>query len=153
MSYVYKNLMAEERIIYQARLHWILFVRSIVIVVIGVTFMSIGDTGSNFGFILISIGLIISIPSFISYNTSEFAVTNKRLIVKVGFIKRDTLELLLTKVESNQVHQSIIERILGYGTIIISGTGGIKDPFHKISKPLKFRKHAQEQIAIVQGLR
>ncbi len=71
-------------------------------------------------------------------------------MVKVGFIRRNSLEVLLNKVEGIQVNQSILGRIMGYGSIIISGTGGTQNPFHKITAPLDFRKKAQEQIALVQ---
>jgi uncharacterized membrane protein YdbT with pleckstrin-like domain len=56
---------------------------------------------------------------------------------------------LLNKVESIQVNQDILGRILGYGSITVSGTGGTKDPFHKIDAPLEFRKKVQEQIASI----
>jgi hypothetical protein len=58
--------------------------------------------------------------------------------------------VLLNKVEGIQVNQSILGRILEFGSITISGTGGTKNPFHKIDAPLEFRKKAQEQIAVVQ---
>jgi uncharacterized membrane protein YdbT with pleckstrin-like domain len=88
--------------------------------------------------------------SFINYSTSEFAVTNKRVLVKVGWIRRHSIETLLTKVEGIGVNQGILGRILGYGTIVVTGTGGTKEPFHKIDAPLEFRKRVQEQIAAVQ---
>jgi len=53
---------------------------------------------------------------------------------------------LLNKVEGIQVNQGILGRILGFGSITVSGTGGTKDPFHKIDAPLEFRKKVQEQI-------
>jgi len=49
-------------------------------------------------------------------------------------------------VEGIQVKQSILGRVLDYGSIIVSGTGGMNDPFHKITNPMKFRRKVQEQI-------
>ena len=74
----------------------------------------------------------------------EFAVTNKRVIVKTGLISRRTLEMNLSKIESVNVDQSIMGRILGYGTITIIGTGGTRESFPKIAEPLLFRKKFQE---------
>ena len=74
----------------------------------------------------------------------EFAVTNKRVIVKTGLISRRTLEMNLSKIESVNVDQSIMGRILGYGTITIIGTGGTRESFPKIANPLLFRKKFQE---------
>ena len=81
---------------------------------------------------------------------SEFGVTNKRVIGKVGFIRRSSTELLLTRVEGIQVRQSIMGRMLGYGSVTISGTGGLKEPFHKISNPLELRRVVQEQITNIE---
>lgn len=66
--------------------------------------------------------------------------------MKTGFIKRVTFEIFLRKVESVIVNQSIPGRILGYGTTIISGVGGSKDPFYNIPDPLGFRAKVQELI-------
>ena len=69
-------------------------------------------------------------------------------MIKTGFIRRNSLETLLTKVEGIQVNQGMLGRILNYGTIIVKGTGGTSNPFHKIDAPLEFRKKVQEQIAL-----
>ncbi len=71
------------------------------------------------------------------------------MIAKVGFIRRNSLEVLLNKVEGIEVDQAILGRILGFGSITISGTGGTHEPFHHIDAPLEFRKQALEQISAV----
>jgi len=150
MSYIEDNLMSGEEVIYLAYLHWVVFLWPIIWFVIAILFFIGGGDSAAVGGIFIVIAIIHAIASLITYKTSEFGVTNKRVLVKVGFIRRNSLEVLLTKVEGIQVKQGIIDRILGYGSIVISGTGGSKDPFHKISSPLEFRRKTQEQIAIVQ---
>ena len=91
--------------------------------------------------------MLFSINPLVQYLTSEFAVTNKRVLVKVGFISRHTLELLLSKVETIGVDQSILGRILGYGTIVVIGTGGTREPFKAIADPLGFRHQVQGQTS------
>jgi uncharacterized membrane protein YdbT with pleckstrin-like domain len=76
-------------------------------------------------------------------------LTDKRVIGKVGFLSRKSLEILLKKVEGLQVNQGLFGRIFDYGTIVVSGTGGSKTPFQGIAKPLYFRKHVQQQIDVV----
>lgn len=76
--------------------------------------------------------------------TSEFAITNKLIIIKVGLISRRTLEMNLSKIESVNVDQGILGRMLGYGTIVVIGTGGTKEPFASIADPMNFRKKFQE---------
>lgn len=90
------------------------------------------------------IGLIFFIIAFLRFVTTELAVTNKKIIAKFGFIQRDTIELLLQKAESIQVKQSILGRILNYGTIIVSGAGNPQAPIPGIANPLEFRKHFME---------
>ncbi len=118
-QYVNSNLTSGENVVYEAKYHWILFV----------SIKSI---------------LTIGILPLIDYFTSEFAITNKRIIIKVGLIRRRTIEMNIPKVESVNVDQGIIGRILNYGSITIVGTGGSKETFYRISKPLDFRKAYQQ---------
>lgn len=150
MSYIENNLMNGEDILYRGKLHWVVFLWSIIWIVVAIILFSGGGDTATVGGIFILIAIITGIASFINYKTSEFGISNKRVIVKVGFIRRNSVEVLLNKVEGIQVNQGILGRILGFGSITISGTGGTKDPFHKIAAPLEFRRRAQEQIATVQ---
>jgi len=153
MSYIDKNLMSGESVIYRAKLHWIVFIWPIIWLVVAVLFFSCGGDTAVVGGLFIFLAILTGISSLINYSTSEFAITDKRVIGKVGFIRRNSIEVLLTKVEAIQVNQGILGRILGYGTIVVGGTGGTKNPFRKISNPLEFRRKAQEQIALVQESR
>ena len=90
---------------------------------------------------------MLAIPPFIARFTSEFGVTSKRVIIKVGLIQRRTLELLLRQVESIQVEQPILGRIFNYGSITLSGTRGVREVFHNIAAPLEFRRKIQSLIA------
>ena len=119
-SYVNTNLIRGEQVIYETKLHWI-------------TFVSLKGI------------LTLFIAPLIAYFTSEFAITNKRLIIKTGFISRNTFEMNHSKIESIKVDQSILGRTLGYGTLIIMGTGSTREPFAAIRDPLTFRKKFLEQ--------
>jgi uncharacterized membrane protein YdbT with pleckstrin-like domain len=118
--YVNSNLITGEQVIYETRLHW-------------VTFISLKGI------------LTLFIAPLIAYYTSEFVITNKRLMIKTGFISRNTFEMNHSKIESINVVQSILGRILGYGTIIIMGTGSTREPFAAIRDPLMFRRKFLEQ--------
>jgi len=118
-NYVQANLTKDEQVIYEAKLHWIIFVSLKAI-------------------------LTLFIAPLIAQATSEFAITNKRVIIKVGLISRRTLEMNLTKIESVNVNQSILGRMLGYGTIVVIGTGGTREIFAGICDPTTFKKKFQE---------
>ena len=163
MSYVDKNLMEGEQVVYRTRRHWIVFAKAMVFLALGVV-LSIAlwlaeseSLPSNAKFIPLAAGVLIALitglPAWIHRLTAEFAVTNKRVIVKVGWIQRRSLETLLTKVEGIEVIQGIAGRIFDYGTIIITGTGGSKEPFATIAAPLQFRRKVQEQIIALQEMR
>ncbi len=108
---------------------------------------------SGGGFLLLLLSAVTASYSYIAFRFSEFGVTNRRVLVKVGMIRRRSVELLLTKVEGIGVDQGVMGRLLDYGTIIITGTGGTKEPFGKIAKPFEFRKRVQEQIAAAQAVK
>jgi len=83
-------------------------------------------------------------------NTTEMAVTTRRVVIKTGLAARKTIEMLLNKVESIEVSETAGGRMLGYGTIVLIGTGGTSEPFHKIAHPLEFRSQVQQQIEKLQ---
>jgi uncharacterized membrane protein YdbT with pleckstrin-like domain len=154
MGYVDKHLLEDEKIVYRARLHRLIFLPPLAVTLLGIivavfiyyyftNWKAAGIVGAAF---LIA-AILFAIPRYILYATSEFAVTNKRVTVKVGLINRGTLELVLAKVETIGVEQTILGRLLNYGTIIITGTGGTKEPFKGIAKPIEFRERVQSQLA------
>jgi len=118
-TYIENNLIRDEHVEFETTYHWIIF----------------------FSFRAI---FTLFISPILDRYTDEFAVTNRRVIVKTGLISRKTLEMNLSKIESVNVDQSIFGRLLGYGTITIIGTGGTRESFPNISKPLLFRKKFQE---------
>lgn len=155
MGYIDANLLRDETLICRTRLHWVVFVAPALIFVTCCTLAivllsSAGTRTATAATVLIAAGSIPIARALITYATSEFGVTNKRVLVKVGFIRRNSIEILLNKVESIQVDQGILGRLLDYGSIVVSGTGGSRDPFHNILSPLRFRRVAQEQIAVAQ---
>jgi uncharacterized membrane protein YdbT with pleckstrin-like domain len=149
MSYVENNLLVSEHLLYRTSLHWIIFATGALWFVLAIIFLCIGKLLTYLGFIMLALTFYDFMISYVRYKTSEFALTNKRVIVKVGFIRRTIVEMFLQKVEGLQVDQPILGRLFGYGTIIICGTGGSRDYFAKIHEPFEFRKRVQQQIEIV----
>jgi len=140
MGYIEANLLADEMVVHKARLHWIIFVKSFAVVFLGLVFLFIQPLMGGFA---ILIGCVALVPIMVAYMSSEFGVTNKRVIIKVGFIRRRTLELLLRHVEAISVDQSVTGRILDFGSLTLTGTGGVKELFHNVRSPLEFRRRIQ----------
>ena len=98
------------------------------------------------GAALLLCGLIVILAGSIRRNATEMAVTTRRVVIKTGLASRKTIEMLLNKVETIEVNEPGLGRILGYGSITMIGTGGTSEQFHKIAHPLEFRSQAQQQI-------
>lgn len=152
MGYIEQNLMPDERVIYRASLHWNIFLTPVIIGFIGALLFIMAFAGDFIlelrcaGMFLLALALMSGLGAIISYVTSEFAVTDKRILGKIGFIQRRSLELFLSKVEGIGVNQGIMGRLLGYGTIVVIGTGGTKQAFKNIVNPLEFRRQVHSQI-------
>ena len=144
MAYIESNLLADETVVHRASLHWLVYWQAMLAGIAAVALMWIEPLA---GAIALGLAVVLAIPPFIAKSTSEFGVTSKRVIIKVGLIRRRTLELLLRQVESIQVEQSILGRIFNYGSITLSGTGGVREVFHNIAAPLEFRRKIQSLIA------
>lgn len=89
---------------------------------------------------LFGLGLVFLVAAYIRYKSTELAVTTKRIIVKHGFISRQTIEINLNKAESIQVDQGVLGRLFDFGTLVISGTGTSHAPLTGIAEPMAFRK-------------
>ncbi|OLC94656.1 MAG: hypothetical protein DMG35_03450 [Acidobacteria bacterium] len=164
MSYVEKHLIPGESIQYQTKLHWIVMLGHIAIAAVfellAITFLLASfsswkgarvappRSAMYWGAVLcFVIGAIFFSIGLLKRTVTEMAVTNKRVIVKSGLAERRTTEILLSRIESVVVDEPALGRILGYGTVIVRGTGGTPEIFEKIQHPLEFRQQVQSQIA------
>jgi uncharacterized membrane protein YdbT with pleckstrin-like domain len=98
------------------------------------------------GIALLVCGVVAILMGMVRRNATEMAVTNRRVVIKTGLASRKTIEMLLNKVESIEVSETAFGRMLGYGTIVVIGTGGTPEPFHNMANPLEFRSQVQQQI-------
>jgi uncharacterized membrane protein YdbT with pleckstrin-like domain len=132
-KYVQETLLKDEKVVFETWYHWIIYFWPTVLLVAALFTMGLT--------LILAIPLLIA--SWINRSTSEFAITNKRAIIKVGWIRRQTIEIHLSKVESVDVVQGVFGRMFGWGTITIVGTGGSREPFSLIANPLEFRRAVQ----------
>ena len=164
MSYIEDNLMPNEKILFAARIHPAVFLPALFSIILTITFFIYGVNNAavvsvygqpaaqatsaqvlGSGLLCLSVimflsSIMLGIEAIIVKSTTEFAVTNRRAIAKTGFIRRHTLEMLLPKIESVSVHQNIPGRILNFGTVTVTGTGGTKESFRGISDPIGVRR-------------
>lgn len=128
-SYVDTNLMPQEKVLYRAHTSlWSLTP----MILLGILLL------------VVVVGLYFLVAAWIRYRTTEFAVTDRRVMAKTGLVSRRTVEMFLDKVESLNVEQSVPGRMFDYGTVTIRGTGATSEAFGNISAPLELRKHFME---------
>jgi hypothetical protein len=165
MGYIEKTLIPGERVVYRTRLHWIVMFGHVVLTLL---FVALGGFLLVYGFqhrqmpvnelhlyeggglAALAIALIVFLAGSMRRNATEMAVTNRRVVVKTGIASRRTIEMLLNKVETIEVSEPGLGRLLGYGSIVVIGTGGTSEPFHRMAHPLEFRTRVQQEI---EGLR
>ncbi len=149
MGYVERHLLPGEEILYKTRLHWILLLRRALLVALAVVVAAVSWQFEAPAVVwypdaaLAAAGLLWALVHYIEMMTSEFAVTTVRLILKVGLVARYTTELLISKVESIAVTQSLTGRLLGFGDLTVTGTGGAREVFRRVRDPITFRNRVQ----------
>ncbi|HEY7890355.1 MAG TPA: PH domain-containing protein [Steroidobacteraceae bacterium] len=161
MSYIEASLVPGETIVYQTRLHWVVMLGHILL---GLVLLA--GAGALAGYLLnqprlsisrehlvqggaaalLACGVIAIVAGMVRRNATEMAVTTRRVVIKQGLVNRKTIEMLLNKIETIEVNETMTGRMLGYGSITMVGTGGTSEPFHKIAHPLQFRGAVQQEL-------
>ena len=150
MKYVDKVLQPGESVVYATTLHWLVYLRAAVLfglaIVLLVAAGGIGEPSIALAVKLVAallclMAIVSGVSALIRRATTELVVTDRRVIFKTGIVQRHTMEMNRSKVETVGVDQSILGRVLGYGTVSVRGTGGSFEPIPYIGEPLTFRNH------------
>jgi uncharacterized membrane protein YdbT with pleckstrin-like domain len=137
-------------VLYSTNAHWLFYLPAIAAWFVALAFlvlsrMFVGDTPTLLCLSLAAISAIFAIYKMLTAWfhrwTTETDVTNLRVVHKTGFIKRRTFEMSLDKVESVDVNQSILGRLLNYGNVTVRGVGEGAETIQTIAAPLDFRNH------------
>ena len=146
--YIDDILQPGEKVLYSTNAHWIFYLPAIAawIVAAGLLVLSRATTTDGVVLLCLSAAAVVAlaalywtITAWFHRWTTETDVTNLRVVHKTGFIKRRTFEMSLDKVESVDVNQSILGRILNYGDVTIMGVGEGRETIRTIASPLAFR--------------
>ena len=149
-TYIKDTLTPGEQVQYHAKVHPALYVAMIPAFLLLEAVFAWALLGQGLGerfpisWLLFLCPLLVFAQSWLEINTTELALTNRRVISKTGVISQQTSELQVDQIESVEVKQGLFGRILNYGTVTVKGTGGGAAPAPGIVDPLKFRKAVQE---------
>ncbi len=162
-SYVKRAMQHNEKVVYEAQLHWIIYRAGVISTLIGALIgyvLPVGAEslmGADFSAMLllpikaISIGVILLgffqlVSSFIRQISTELVITDQRVIAKHGLIATTSYELMMSKVEGATIEQSILGRFLGYGTLMVKGTGGGISPIDHVARPFLFHSFLMDAL-------
>jgi uncharacterized membrane protein YdbT with pleckstrin-like domain len=173
MGYVDRNLVPGETLLYRTRHHWLVLLgpvfAGLLLVAPGIALLVeaiathdsaglvVGSATvspqmmATAGAVLLAVAIITFSYGVAKRNATEMAVTNRRVLIKTGLTSRRTLDLMLSRVESIGVEESTAGRVLGYGSVIVRGTGGTPEAFLMIAHPQEFRRAVQQQIGAPQA--
>lgn len=147
-SYTTATLQANERPLHHTTIHWMALMGSIfgaglaLIFVVPIA-MFASWKAYYWAWLLLLIPVGILLTAAVGVKTSELVITDRRVLIKVGFIRRHTFEMFISKIESVAVYQGMMGRLFNYGTVEIRGTGGSAESFSTIAAPLQFRDAIQ----------
>ena len=157
MSYIDRHLIKGEEVLYEGRISiWSLF-----------NLIFLGVLGTAFIFYKaawVIVPFLVGVGAFsyavVKFASTELVVTNKRVVAKYGWVARRTVEIGLGKVEGVEVQQTMAERLLGYGSLFISGTGSHKARIGNVADPMSFRgaflealdMHEKQELAVLREI-
>ena len=146
--YIDEILQPGEKVLYSTNAHWIFYWPAIAAWIVAAVLLVLSRATVTEGIVLLCLSasavvalaaLYWTFTAWFHRWTTETDVTNLRVVHKTGFIKRRTFEISLDKVESVDVNQSILGRILNYGDVTILGVGEGRETIKTIASPLAFR--------------
>lgn len=145
MKFIESNLIPNEEIVFRSKIHYFVYEPALLWSMTFLLMMTLKLVGDNalvniLAFFSFVAAIATFVEAFILRHFTEIAITNQRMIVKKGFIKREVFEMPFSKIESVNVNQSIVGRLLDYGTIDVKGIGSGIDNLEMIEHPFVFRK-------------
>ena len=158
MSYAESILEPNERIIASGKPHWIHYGSAFAAFVAAIVIWATGsqiERGHQIIVIITAVTLFVALAlyakAWFKRWTTEFVVTDRRVIYKTGFIRRHTVEMNMDKVETVQVDQTVLGRVLDYGNLHVLGTGQGIEHLHMIGSPLTLRNAITTQESMRRG--
>lgn len=151
MRYLHSVLQPGETVQYDTKISWTTYIPGVLTLVFAIVAFFVLQSvipspawiAQGIGGILFVFALYLLFREWFERWTTEIVITNRRIILKRGFIRRDTAEMHMDKVESVDVNQSILGRLLDYGDVTVRGTGAGLETLHLIDAPVAFRNHVK----------
>jgi len=151
-------LIENEELVLDLRPHWIALVGPIAVaalVVVGwiLVLVYAPDEGSGRTAVLaiaavagVVILLWYPVRAVVAWATSNFAITSDRIIHREGFIAKRTMEIPLEAINDVRFQQSILERMVGAGDLVIQSASEFgRNVFANIRSPESVQRTIYQQ--------
>ncbi len=162
-----RMLQPDEQVIHVAGLHWIVYVKGSFVTLTGAlighygtfaTRAALGDKVAEMvtkpltylSLAVIALGTLLLLVAYIRQISTDLVITSRRVIAKYGFIATTTFELIMTKVEGANIDQTVLGRMLGFGTVLVRGTGGGISPIDHVANPFRFHTYLMKALGHAQ---
>ncbi len=159
-DYITQNLMPGEQVVAVTRMHPRVLVGPAIVLGVALLLVLIGLIVGRDGVLFIVfgggvalVGLLLGLALQVERATTECSCTDRRILIKTGFLTTQLREMPLTKVEALRVDQGLLGKIFGFGTLVLTGSGGTRRTCKNIEEPFEFYKHVQVQVALAQKAR
>lgn len=135
---------ADPNVVYFAKLHWVIFVWPIVVLLggmlLGVKFWQLKEVS----IFIVVFALIWLTITWVTYQFSSLTIKKNQVILRSGFLVRQTIDVPISKIESIDIRQSVGGSLLNYGYLQITGTGGSRNSMNFVAKPLTCRRYIEQ---------
>jgi len=145
--YLDRYLTTQEKLVYRTGLHWIVFSPALFFSLAFVIVVNVQKLDGIMLFASVVVSLGLWVYAYLRFLTTDFVITNQRILVKVGWVRVRVAELSLGRVEGVRVEQSILGRIFDYGSIIVTGVGGSYNGLESVDQPKAFSQALQSLVS------
>jgi uncharacterized membrane protein YdbT with pleckstrin-like domain len=146
MNYIQSILEPGEQVRYHTTLSWTIYTPAILLAICALASAALAGSHAHMvglgwlAAIAFAVAAVVAfVPAWFRRWTTEITVTDRRVLLKRGLIRRHTVEMNMNKIESVDVDQTLLGRLFNYGNVTIRGTGSSFEPLHMIDAPLKLR--------------
>lgn len=130
MGYPERLLTDDETIVREFHPHWRVLIPAVLWTLVGLVLIWVGwrvleggtwtMVGAGLG---VAVILVLGIPPVIRRVFRLYVLTTERIVVRDGILSRGGTEIPLENINNVLFNQNVLERLLGYGDVLIESAG------------------------------
>lgn len=154
-----KLLHADESILLTTQKHWIIFINPLLWTILTGIFLllptpffpatvgaALFNSIADLAWIPASYAGFSWLKHLMRYLTTRWVLTQQRIIMRTGFFFQHSQEIRLANIAAINLHQSLLGRLLNYGTVTLHSFGGNADIFTSMASAQALQKQISAQL-------